>query len=318
MRAREHLAFSIASYGYLFEEMCNLASFDRGEVEVRRFPDGERYQRIVAPVEGRDIVLIGGTASDTDTLELYDLACALCKYGAESLTLVIPYYGYSTMERAVRSGEVVTAKTRARLLSAIPPAYAGNRVVLLDLHVSAIAHYFEGAIIPVHVSGKKLIGDAAKQLAAGEQFVMACTDAGRAKWVESLANNLGVSASFVFKRRLDGARTEVRAVSAQVEDQHVLIYDDMIRTGGSLINAARAYKDAGAKKISALATHGLFPEGALARIRDSGLFETVITTNSHPRAQQLADDFLKVRSVAPLMLQAVLPTADAAAPKAAR
>lgn len=120
MRAREHLAFSIASYRYLFEQMCQLGGFDRGEVEVRRFPDGERYQRIVTPIRDRDVVLVGGTASDTDTLELYDLACSLSKYGAESLTLVIPYYGYSTMERAIRSGEVVTAKTRARLLSAIP------------------------------------------------------------------------------------------------------------------------------------------------------------------------------------------------------
>lgn len=305
MRSSDLLAFSISDYVYLCDEMCALGRYERGEVEVRAFPDGERYQRIATPVEGRDVVLVGVTSSDAATLELYDLACAIVNYGAESLTLVIPYFGYSTMERAVRPGEVVTAKTRARLLSAIPPAYAGNRVLLLDLHVPGIAHYFEGHISPHHIDGKPLIKTAAKGLVGAESFVLACTDAGRAKWVEALANLMKVSASFVFKRRLDDRHTEVRAVSAHVQDQFVLIYDDMIRTGSSLINAAKAYRDAGARRIAALTTHGLFPGDALDRLRDSGLFETIVTTNSHPRAQQLADDFLQLHSVARLMVYAV-------------
>lgn len=308
MRSEGLLAFCAHSYAYLGDELCQLGGFDRGEIEVRHFPDGERYQRLLTAVAGRDVLLIGGTISDADTLALYDVACAIVKYGAESLTLIIPYYGYSTMERAVRPGEVVTAKTRARLLSSIPPAYAGNRVVLLDLHVSGIEHYFEGALAPIHIYGKPLIRQAALELAGGLDFVLACTDAGRAKWVESLANDLGVSASFVFKRRLDGSRTEVQAVSAQVEDQHVLIYDDMIRTGSSLINAARAYKDAGAKRIAALTTHGLFPGEALEQIRATGLFEAIVASNSHPRAQELAarsGGFLQLRSVAPLIISAL-------------
>jgi ribose-phosphate pyrophosphokinase len=91
-----------------------------GKVEVKDFPDGERYQRIVSDISDKDVILVAGTISDQDTLELYDLACALVKYGARSLDLVIPYFGYSTMERSVKRGEVVTAKTRARLLSSIP------------------------------------------------------------------------------------------------------------------------------------------------------------------------------------------------------
>ena len=305
MRTENLLAFSISSYGYLCDQMCQRGGFTRGSVEVKGFPDGERYQRIHSSVEGSDVVLVGGTPSDADTLELYDLASAIVKYGAESLTLVIPYFGYSTMERAVKRGEVVTAKTRARLFSSIPPAYAGNRLVLLDLHVSGIAHYFEGALSPMHVNGQALISEAVRELAAGQDFVMACTDAGRAKTVESLANHLGVSASFVFKRRLDGSRTEVQAVSAQVQDKYVMIYDDMIRTGGSLVSAARAYQAAGAARIAAIATHGLLPGDALERLRDSGLFETLVVTDSHPRPLTLADGFLQVRSVAQLMVDAV-------------
>ena len=295
------LVFTTRAYAYLHDEICSLGRLDPGVIETELFPDGERYQRICVSVSGRDVVLIGGTISDDATLEIFDLACAMVKYGADRLTLVIPYFGYSTMERAVRSGEVVTAKTRARLFSSIPPAARGNRVFLLDLHTEGITHYFEDDITPRHISGRKLVGEAARDLAE-DDFVLACTDAGRAKWVESLANDLGKHAAFVFKRRLDGSRTEVTAVSAQVRDKDVIIYDDMIRTGGSLLHAARAYTEAGARSLQAIATHGLFPGEALQRLRDSGLLTRVVCTNSHPRATELQDGFLHVVSVADLLV----------------
>lgn len=297
----EPIVFSIPSYQHLLDEMCRLGHLERGSIECRTFPDGERYQRICSGVAGRDVVLIGGTISDATTLELFDLASALVKYGAGRLTLLIPYFGYSTMERAVHPGEVVTAKTRARLFSSIPPAARGNRVFLLDLHTEGITHYFEGDVTPWHVSGKPLIAAACRRL-GGEDFVVACTDAGRAKWVEALANELGMRAAFVFKRRLDDTRTEVTALSAQVDGCSVVIYDDMIRTGGSLIQAARAYKSAGAARLAAIATHGVFPENALEKLRDTGLFHAVVCTDSHPRARELAGDFLRVESIAPLLL----------------
>ena len=91
------------------------------------------------------------------------------------------------------------------------------------------------------------------------------------------------------------------AVSAQVTGQHVVIYDDMIRTGGSLIKAAASYKEAGATRVSAIATHGVFPEGAIAKIRQSGLFDQLVVTDSHPRAVAAASDFVKVVSIAPMV-----------------
>ncbi len=302
----EHpLLFSTERYTPLAKKVAEEGRFQTGEVELQRFPDGELYQRIVSDVRGRHVALLGGTVAEADTLELYDLACALVKYGVQSLTLVIPYFGYSTMERAIRPGEVVKAKTRARLISSIPTADAGNRVILLDLHSEGLPHYFEGGIKPVHVYCKKIVKRAAKAL-AGDDFVLACTDAGRAKWVESLANDLGVHAAFIFKRRIDGAHTEVAAVSAPVQGQNVVIYDDMIRTGGSLIGAAKAYKQAGAGKIWAICTHGIFPGESLSRIQSSGLFESIVATDSHPRVNELAGDFLKVESVSPLLVHAII------------
>lgn len=303
MTSRE-LVFSTAAYDPLRAAICEQGGFEAGVIERTEFPDGEHYRRMTTEVAGRHVVFVGGTITDADTLELFDCASAAMKYGARSLTLVIPFFGYATMERAVRPGEVVTAKSRARLLSSIPSAAEGNRVILLDLHSEGIPHYFEGAVRPMHLYGKPLIKLAVQELAQGP-FVLACTDAGRAKWVESLANDLGVHAAFVFKRRLSGDTTQVTAVSAQVEGQHVIIYDDMIRTGGSLMEAARAYKDAGASRISAITTHGVFPGNALERLEASGLFDRVIATDSHPRARELGrgrkDAFLGVMSVAGLV-----------------
>ncbi len=295
------LVFSTRSYACFAADLCKLGGFSSGEIEVKSFPDGERYQRVVTAVENESVVLVGGTISDADTLELYDLACAIVKFGARRLTLVIPYFGYSTMERATKPGEVVTAKTRARLLSAIPLAHTGNRVLLLDLHSEGIPYYFEGGLAPTHVYAKPLILDAARKLGS-DDFVIASTDAGRAKWVESLANDLHVPAAFVLKRRVSGSETQLTAVSAAVEGKTVIIYDDMIRTGGSLVQAARAYKDAGAKKLFAITTHGLFPADALAKICAAGLFERVVATDSHPRARELQDDFLIVLSAASLFV----------------
>jgi ribose-phosphate pyrophosphokinase len=307
------LVFSTAVYDYLGEAIAQAGGWELGRVQREQFPDGEHYCRIDTDPADRDVILVGGTVDDHATLALYDLACGLVTEGAYRVRLVIPYFGYSTMERATRTGEIVTAKTRARLFSSIPQASRGTQVFLLDLHVASIAHYFEGGIRPVHVYAKDLVIDAARRLGGdspagggrgnGDSFVLACTDAGRAKWVESLANDLGVEAAFVYKRRTSGSETHVTGVSAQVAGKRVVIYDDMIRTGGSLVTAAQAYRDAGAVAIDAIATHGLFPRDSLARIQATGLFGQVATTDSHPRARALASDFLHVASTAELLAE---------------
>jgi len=310
------LIFATRAYASFAADLCRARGFAAGEVERRTFPDGERYQRIATRCDGREVAVVGGTISESDTLELYDLACGLVHCGAARLTMVIPYFAYATMERAIREGEVVTAKSRARLLSSIPSAGRGNRVLLLDLHVDTIAHYFEGAVHPVHVDGAPVILETVRAFAAAAasakatstpaapaSFVLGCTDAGRAKRVERLAQDLGVTAAFVYKRRLSGDRTEVSGVSAHVRGATVVIYDDMVRTGGSLIAAAAAYRDAGATSVAAVTTHGLFVGDALERIAASGLFSALAATDSHPRAIELArtHPLLTIHSVAPLL-----------------
>ena len=293
------VVFSIAAYDYMADDLAQLGSFQRGKIERDMFPDGEHYLRVSSSVLDQHAVVVGGTISDAAMLELYDLGCAIVENGAATLTLIVPWYGYATMDRATKSGEAVIAKNRARIFSSIPAAKLGNQILLLDLHSEGIPHYFEGSLHPVHVYGKPVILDLARRL-AGRDFVLGSTDAGRAKWVESLSNELGVAAAFVYKRRRGPEETEVTAVSMKFSGETVVIYDDMIRTGGSLMNAARAYREAGAGRLIAIATHGEFAGDAFFKIRSSGLFEAVACTDSHPRARELAAEGLIVRKVAEL------------------
>lgn len=297
------LVFGTEAYADLATALAAFEGLEAGEVEGRRFPDGERYRRVISSVEDRDVVVVGGTVDDEATLALYDLACGLVANGAHILTLVVPYFGYSTMERATRPGEIVVAKNRARLVSAVPKAGSGNRVVLVDLHVEGLTHYFEDGIRPVHLWARPVVTRLIRRF-GGDDFVLGATDAGRAKWVESLANELGVGAGVVLKRRVSGDEVALTAVAAEVEGKRVVIYDDMIRTGGSLAQAARAYLDAGATGVAAVATHGVFPGDAVERLRSSGVLEAIAVTDTHPRAHAVAathPGFVHVESVAPLV-----------------
>lgn len=298
------ILFYTEAYAYLAAKLLESGNYEQGELEISYFSDGERYQRIRSQIENRDVVLIGGTVDDRAALELFDLASSLVSYGANSLSLIVPYFGYSTMERAVLPGEIVTAKTRARLFSAIPRSPKGNRIFLFDLHSEGIQYYFEHELYPVHVYCKPIVIDAAGQY-GGNNFVIASTDAGRAKWVESLANDLNVNAAFILKRRLSGDHTEVSAVNADVKGKNVIIYDDMIRSGSSIINAAKTYKDAGCANIIVVTTHGLFVNSGLEKLKACGLISKVICTDTHINATKIQDDFLEVRSVAGLINQAL-------------
>jgi len=296
----DYLVYSTAAYEYYSHMLCRSDHFSAGHLKRVTFPDGERYQRLTSSVRGKDVVLVGGTVSDSDTLELFDLACGISYYGANSLTLVVPYYGYSTMERADKQGDIVTGKTRALLLAAIPEARSYNEIVLVDLHTEGTTHYFEGHLRSFHIHSKSVVSSIVGGLEDAGQVVLASTDAGRAKWVEAMANQMGVPAAFVYKRRLSGELTEIAGINADVNNRHVVIYDDMIRTGGSLIKAGQAYKDAGAARLTVITTHGVLPGDALKRIQDSGIFHKVYVTDTHPRVLALAPHFvgfLEIRSM---------------------
>lgn len=295
------LLFTIPSYTYLEPSFLASGDFEHGEIERKNFPDGERYLRIVPDLYGRDVVLLGGTPTDADWLEVFDLGCGIARGGARSLSIVMPYFGYSTMERAVRPGEVVVAKTRARLLSAIPAPEGGTHVYLFDLHTDGIEFYLDDRVLSRHVYGAPVITSKIAEMMGDVPFVLGSCDAGRAKWVQSLARDLHVEPAFVYKRRdaSPGGMT-VTGINADVRGKEVVVYDDMIRTGSSLIQAGKAYLAAGASRVHAIASHLVLPGNALEALRASGVFATIVGTDSHPGSQKLPKE--NVVSIAPRLV----------------
>ncbi len=299
--------FNIEGYELLSQKICQGLKGTSGELEIKTFPNKEKYTRIITPVRNLDVVLVGGTIDDSATLQIFDLASGLVTEGCRSLKILIPFFGYSTMERAVRPGEVVTAKTRARLLSAIPTAPYGTEICLMDLHSEGIPFYFEGLIKTQHLYAKPIIKREALRLGKqnNSSFVLGAVDAGRAKWIESLANDLQVSAGFVYKKRDVNGAVKISGTNTPVQDKDVVIYDDMIRSGNSLLQAAKAYKEAGAKDISVITTHADFTDTVVQNLKSSMLIKELICTDTHPKAFLTPDPFLKVVSVAEIFINSL-------------
>jgi ribose-phosphate pyrophosphokinase len=254
------------------------------DVERQAFPDGERYLRLPLAdrfgLVGEHVVLVAPT-SDAESLdEAIRLGSAAVQHGARALILAVPYFGYSTMERETRPGEVVTAKVVARQLSALPRAPRGNWVLLLDLHAAGIVHYFEGDAVALELYAEPVLVPAIERLGLAD-LCLASTDMGRAKWVEKFANRLHAPVALIHKRRLSGSETRVHAVVGDVAGKDVVIYDDMIRSGGSLLQAADAYRAAGARSVQAVTTHLVLPPGTVEKLEASPLVR-VIGTDSHP------------------------------------
>jgi ribose-phosphate pyrophosphokinase len=296
------IVFSITSYHYLLQKvLATSLNLLAGEMQIETFPDGEMYHRFITDLKNKEVIIIGGTCTDKDTMELLDIAEGSIQCGAKSVTIVVPYFGYSTMERMVHPGEIVKAKNRALLLSSIMIGNISNKILLFDLHSEGIPYYFDKNVRVQHVYCKQLIMQAAMQL-GGDDFVMAATDAGRAKWVESLAQEMNVSAAFVYKNRQSGTATSTTGINAQVTDKTVIIYDDMIRTGGSLMQAAALYKSKGAKQIFVITTHGLFCNNALEKIADQGIIQKIICTDSHVNTNANLHPIVSVISIADLIV----------------
>ena len=255
------LVLSTAPYTKLAGDITRLLGGSAGSspaLHRERFPDGETYLRLDKPVQNEHVVIVGGTRTADEMLEIVSLAWQVVRDGAARLSIVIPYFGYSTMERAVKYGEVVRAKVNATILSSIPNPPGGKIIFLVDLHAEGIQHYFEGNSSVVHLYAKGAILTKVKQLLQGESrpLVVGSADTGRAKWVESYANELGAEVAIITKRRRDGETTEILNVGgADVKNKVVLLYDDMIRSGGSIVKAAEAYRKAGAAKIIMACTH---------------------------------------------------------------
>lgn len=278
-------------------------------VERKQFGDGERYYRLDirdrSELVGKDVIVVGTTDTDDDFLEIVRIGNTLADLGTDKRIFVIPFFGYSTMEKAHKPGEVPTAKIQARLLSSMPNAGGGNYFLFLDLHSGGMIHYFEGEAVRFELSAQPLLVKAIEVLDL-KNLVLASADLGRPILIQRLASHFNANLAFISKTR-DFNKTSVQAVIGNVKGKNVIIYDDMTRSGGTLIQAAKTYRGHGAKAVYAVLSHLAFNNDTVINELIKSNLKTVIGTNSHPMSQRSTVGHKKFSliDVSPLFARAI-------------
>jgi ribose-phosphate pyrophosphokinase len=240
---------------------------------VRHFPDGELDISLEADVRGANVFVVQGLHAPVGEhlLELALMTDACQRAGAESVTAVIPYLGYARHDRRVSGREPLGARVVAELLA----AGRVDRVVCLDLHSRAVEGCFPRPV--EHADAVPLLIEHVKksiQLPA----VVVSPDLGAVKRAESFARPLGLPVAVVHKQRLSGDQVVAQGVVGDVAGKHVVVVDDMISTGGTLVEAVRTVLDHGAKSpVTVVASHGLFVGAARERLAALPLARVVVT-----------------------------------------
>jgi ribose-phosphate pyrophosphokinase len=269
------------------------------EMIRKRFSDGERYHAFPAEINQRDLIVVGATHDDSSHQELLDLIQGGRFWNAATISVVIPYLGYSTMERAKPgSREIPKGITRTRQIYRASP----NFVVFIDLHSESVLHAHTGEIRTRHIWTDQLVVEKIRELGLAD-FVLVSPDYGYSKRVARLASILDCPHTAADKDRYDTDKTIVGQISSVVRGRSAIVCDDMIRTGGSIIQTANRCLDAGAREVYVLATHLVLSGNARERFKQSEIVK-VIGSDTYPGVDD--DELLEVYSVAPLIKKVLL------------
>lgn len=245
-------------------------------VEISTFANGELRVWIKEPVKGENIILVQSFSHPTDEyiIECLLLIDALERMGARHVNVVIPWMGYSLQDKVFRDGEPIAAKVVANLIS---KTYV-KRAFLLDLHNSSTPGFFE---IPTeHLSALNVFAEYAEQNFDLSNFVIASPDFGGLKRARVFAERLDLDLINIDKHRnLHTGKVEAMGVSGEVEGKSVIIFDDLINSGSTVVSAAEILKQEGAKEVHFFATHGPLVPTAY-HILEESLIDSVVVTNS--------------------------------------
>jgi ribose-phosphate pyrophosphokinase len=292
--------FAGSSHIALAREIADYLGIALGAVELNRFPDGEISLQIKENVRGLDAFVLQSIALDPNNylVELLIMIDALKRASVHSIIAVIPYYGYCRQDRKDKTRVPITAKLVANLL-----VNAGaTRVLTMDLHAGQIQGFFD---IPVdNLYARPLLAEECKKVLT-EEFIVVAPDIGSVKLARSYATHFGVDFAIVDKHRTNATKVEVVTLIGDVKGKDVLLADDMCSTAGTLVSAAKACREKGAKRIFAAIPHGLFVKDAVEKIEKSPI-EALIVSNTVPCTDRLKHSTkIKVISVAPLFGQAI-------------
>lgn len=283
----------------LLEEICKLLRIKQGNASVGRFTDGEIQIKINENVRGNDVFVVQSTSfpANDNLVELLILIDALKRASADRITAVLPYFGYARQDRKDQPRVPITAKLIANLLSRA----GASRVLTIDLHAGQIQGFFDIPLDHLYAINTFVEYFEKKHV---ENLVVVSPDVGGIKMARAYSKRLKADLAIVDKRRINDRQAEVMNIMGEVSGKNVVIVDDIIATAGSLVEAAGALKNAGAKDIYATITHPVLCGPAVERITASPLKELVVT-DTIPIEESKMIGKIKVLSLAPLLASAI-------------
>jgi ribose-phosphate pyrophosphokinase len=273
---------------------------------VRRFADMEIFVEVQENVRGEDVFVLQSTSAPANDhlMELLILIDALKRASARRITAVIPYFGYARQDRKPGPRTPISAKLVANMIDRA----GADRVLTLDLHAGQIQGFFD---IPTDnlFAAPVMVQDMRQHFDANNLIVVS-PDVGGVVRARGLAKRIDAPLAIVDKRRERPGDSEVMNVIGDVAGRTCLLVDDIVDSGGTLVNAAEALLEHGGTQVSAYITHGVLSGGAVARIKASRIKELVITDSILPSESVKAASNIRILPIASLLGEAIARTAE--------
>ena len=295
--------FALSSNQELAAKVADEIGIELGKSSVREFSDGEIQVNIEESIRGHHVFILQSTSSpvNDNLMEILIMVDALKRASAETISVVMPYYGYARQDRKARSREPITSKLVANMLEV-----AGvDRLLTVDLHASQIQGFFD---IPVdHLMGAPLIADYFDRAGLTGDDVVVVPDHGGVTRARKLAQCLKTPIAIIDKRRsVDKMNTsEVMNIIGNVEGKTCILIDDMIDTAGTICHAADALAEAGATHVYASCTHPVLSGPALDNIQKSAIEKLVVLDTIYLPEEHLIDKIEQI-SIADLISEAII------------
>ncbi|MBP7274883.1 MAG: ribose-phosphate pyrophosphokinase [Kiritimatiellae bacterium] len=291
--------FSGTCHPKLAEQIAQFLGEPLGAVDIRRFPDGELFVKIMDNIRGRDVFFVQslGMPPNESLMELLIMVDAARRASAARITAVIPYFAYARQDRKDQPRVPITAKLVANLLV----ASGVNRILTMDLHCQQIQGFFD---IPVdHLTAAPVIVNVLREKST-ENMVVVAPDTGGVKAAYAYSQMLGCELAIAAKQRKNAREVESIDIVGRIEGMDAVMMDDLVTTAGTLCGAAQLLKKHGARSIRAAVTHSLLTDEGCERIRRSGIDQLIVTDSLPPRDWSGLP--VRVLSVADLMAEAIL------------
>ncbi|MCK9571939.1 MAG: ribose-phosphate pyrophosphokinase [Candidatus Omnitrophica bacterium] len=292
--------FSGNAHRELANSICAGLNVKLQDAFVSKFSEGEIRVKINENVRGKDVFVVQPTCppSNDNLMELLIMIDALRRASAQRITAVIPYFGYARQDRKDQPRVPITAKLVANLLTTA----GANRVLTMDLHAGQIQGFFD---IPVdHLFSVGVFVDYFSKMNI-KDLVAVSPDVGSIKMARAYAKRVSAGLAIIDKRRVSPEKAEAMHILGDVEGKNVIIVDDLISTGSSLIEAVIALKKAKAKAIYAAITHGVLSGPAIERIDKCDGLEKLLISDSIPLTAEKKHPKIVVLSVATLLAEAI-------------